>query len=132
METQEVSALVFNELKQVNNNDEWFDWGRDMFLYYINYFIGARNPQWASINNGIFICVNWVALHRGLGAHISFVRSVNLDEWNERQLKCMSVGGNAKLKEFFEIYDLDTETIDYKYNTKVGDYYRKKVNIICS
>lgn len=72
--------------------------------------------------------MNCVGVHRTLGAHLSFVRSVNLDAWNEKQLKCMTVGGNKKFKDFLAIYDLDNETIDYKYQTKAAEYYRKKVN----
>ena len=90
-------------------------------------FIGTDEPKWASVNNGTFICLGCVALHRPLGAHLSFLRSVNLDSWNEKQLKCMSVGGNKKFREFLAIYDLDNETVDFKYNTKAAEYYRKKV-----
>jgi hypothetical protein len=39
----------------------------------------------------------------------------------------MSVGGNKKFREFLAIYDLDNETVDFKYNTKAAEYYRKKV-----
>lgn len=39
----------------------------------------------------------------------------------------MTVGGNRKFKEFLSIYDLDNETIDFKYQTKAAEYYRKKV-----
>lgn len=39
----------------------------------------------------------------------------------------MSVGGNKKFKEFLSIYDLDNETVDFKYNTKAAEFYRKKV-----
>jgi len=39
----------------------------------------------------------------------------------------MSVGGNQKFKDFLSIYDLENETIDYKYNTKAADFYRRKV-----
>jgi len=89
--------------------------------------LGADSPKWASVNNAVFVCLNCCALHRPLGAHISFLRSVNLDAWNEKQLKCMSVGGNKKFREFLAIYDLDNETIDFKYQTKAAEYYRKKV-----
>ena len=39
----------------------------------------------------------------------------------------MSAGGNKKFKDFLAIYDLENETINYKYNTKAADFYRKKV-----
>jgi len=39
----------------------------------------------------------------------------------------MSVGGNQKFREFLSHYDLDNETIEYKYQTKAAEYYRRKV-----
>merc|ERR1719499_2336735 len=40
-------------------------------------------------------------MHRSLGVHLSFVRSVGMDEWGDRQLESMKSGGNAQLLEFW-------------------------------
>ena len=42
----------------------------------------AQNA-WASINLGEFICFQCSGIHRNLGTHISKVRSLNLDSWND-------------------------------------------------
>ena len=39
----------------------------------------STNPDWASCNNGVLLCLHCAGAHRGLGTHISFVQSVTMD-----------------------------------------------------
>lgn len=61
-----------------------------------------EDPQWASINLGIFICLECSGIHRSMGTHISKVRSVDLDRWDESMAEGMSSVGNEKSNAIFE------------------------------
>ena len=52
---------------------------------------GAFNPQWASVSNGVFLCIKCAGHHRGYGVHISFMRSITMDSWNKNQISKMQV-----------------------------------------
>ncbi|KAF2306136.1 hypothetical protein GH714_013142 [Hevea brasiliensis] len=52
----------------------------------------TEEPQWASVSYGVFMCLECSGKHRGLGVHISFVRSVTMDSWSEIQIKKMEAG----------------------------------------
>ncbi|MCE2055928.1 ADP-ribosylation factor GTPase-activating protein, partial [Datura stramonium] len=62
----------------------------------------GRAPRWASINLGIFICLQCSGIHRSLGVHISKVRSTTLDTWLPEQVAFMQRVGNEKSNNYWE------------------------------
>jgi len=60
----------------------------------------APAPQWASPKFGVFICLTCAGVHRGLGVHISFVRSVTMDAFKGEEMARMEKGGNNRWKEY--------------------------------
>nr|CAD7393833.1 unnamed protein product [Timema cristinae] len=62
----------------------------------------APNPDWASLNLGVLMCIECSGIHRNLGSHISKVRSLDLDEWPSGHLSVMLSIGNALANSVWE------------------------------
>lgn len=88
----------------------------------------GKNPQWASVSFGVFMCLECSGRHRSLGVHISFVRSVSMDSWNEKQINMMRAGGNDKCINFLKQYNISKNVpIATKYNSPAALLYRDRI-----
>ena len=81
------------------------------------------------MNHGIFLCSNCAT-----GVHIehypvevSFIKAINEDEFNYCQLNVPINGGNKAAFDFFEVYDLQNEPVQKRYNTLAAQFYRDKL-----
>ena len=88
---------------------------------------GSKAPKWSSPYLGIVICYECAAKHRSYGTSISFVRSVDLDKWNRKQLKSLELTGNAYTKQRFN--DLGVPLIggNYDYNNSMVLKVRQEI-----
>jgi len=62
----------------------------------------AADTSWVVLDYGVFICVRCAGAHRGLGTHISKVRSTQHDQFTPSELEWIDSLGNAKSAALYE------------------------------
>ncbi|RMZ91429.1 hypothetical protein DV736_g1320, partial [Chaetothyriales sp. CBS 134916] len=91
---------------------------------------GAPSPQWASPKFGTFICLTCAGTHRGLGVHVSFVRSISMDAFKQYEILRMQYGGNKAFQDFFtknNATPFDECTVKERYDSEIGEEYKERL-----
>jgi len=87
---------------------------------------GLKQPQWASVSFGTVFCLECSGVHRSLGVHISFVRSIAMDSWTPAQLAVMKAGGNAKCASYLTSKGINASLpIQQKYDLGPAKLYKE-------
>lgn len=62
----------------------------------------TKNPTWASIDFGVFVCMNCIGDHRALGAQITRTKSAKIDSWYPEWIEIMDNIGNKEANSYWE------------------------------
>ena len=111
---EEIRDEVMKNILSIPSNQSCFD-------------CGNKRPRWASPYLGIIICMECAGRHRSYGTHISFVKSIDLDKWNKKQLKSLELTGNFYMKKQFEKLRVPKIQSIYDYNNELILKIRKDI-----
>ena len=86
-----------------------------------------QNPKWTSINNAVFLCAKCARKHKKYPQTVSLIKSLEVDEFDKGEILLLRHGGNTRFKTLMTEYNipLTKNNNEYKYKTKLADYYRK-------
>ena len=110
---------LIEEIQNEEMNKECFD-------------CGSENPEYISINNGIFLCKNCIYYHYKFPDHISTLIKNNVQILGEKELKYLYYGGNKRLSNYMYIKfpNLKQYQPDILYKSDELKFYRNKLSTI--
>ena len=126
--------MQFYKKKETTNlNNEYIKMIEEINSEQINnvcFECGGSNPEYISINNGVFICHECVQDHLQFPREISTIVINDLYSLNNNEVKRLYLGGNKKLIEFinFDFPRLKQFPPNILYKTRAVDYYRKRLD----
>ncbi len=90
----------------------------------------------ASPKFSTFICLSCAGTHRGLGVHISFVRSISMDAFKQNEILRMQHGGNKAWQNFYNVHigtenrgkSFEDSSIKERYESDVGDEWKESLS----
>ena len=91
------------------------------------YECSHSNPEFISLNNGIFLCKNCVKHHSNYPKTISNILKNDLNNLTLKNIQYLCFGGNEKLKQFIQVDFPILKKCSFQnlYKTYAMDYYRK-------
>jgi hypothetical protein len=123
MQRGDTTERTAHEITSSIGNDTCFDCDANVMA-----------DPWISTNHATVLCLPCAGVHRSLGVHISFVRSINLDSLKGSERELMRRGGNARFRAFLEAEEQCIPRhvwlalpVDLRYHTPAADLYRRQL-----